>query len=143
MLSNTVIVDTDVWSHLFAVKAHQDHLVHEWKTLLTGKTVVIATQTRAELLAWPRIRNLGERRQAMLLRRIDSTPTIPVTEQVVQEFARLTATAKKRGDALGQKVHVADRWVAAALALDIPLLARDTIYANDPGIQLLWRPASS
>lgn len=141
MDSNLVVLDTNVWSHLFAIKRSPDERVGEWRALVTGRTVVIATQTRAELLAWPLLRDLGERRRSRLMKQLDATPTIPVDEPVIQRFARLTADSRARGDALGQKQHTAERWVAAtALAHGAPLLVADSIYSNDPDLELLWSP---
>lgn len=84
------------------------------------------------------IQDLGEARRVVIHRQLDATATIPVDEAVIQRYARLTADARRRGDALAGKVHVADRWVAAtALAMAVPLLAMDRIYRNDPDLMLL------
>lgn len=47
-----VVLGTDVWSHLYAVERRQHPDLALWKRLLTGKTVVIAARTRAEVLVW-------------------------------------------------------------------------------------------
>lgn len=144
MTSNLVLLDTDVWSHLFAVKKSRDDRIAHWRALLTGHTVAIAAQTRAELLAWPLIGRLGKTRRERVWSQLDATPTIPVDEPVIQRFARLTAEARGRGDALGQKQHTGDRWVAAtALAHGAPLMALDSIYSNDPDLEILHRARDS
>ncbi|BBX73957.1 hypothetical protein MSHI_18630 [Mycobacterium shinjukuense] len=98
--------------------------------------MVIATQTRAEVLTG--VRRLGEGRRDQILAQLDGTPTIPVDENVIQRYAKLTADAKARGDALWHKIHTGDRWVAAtALAINAPLLAMDAIYNSDPDLVLL------
>lgn len=43
-----------------------------------------------------------------------------------------------RGHALGQKIHEADRWVAAtALALELDLVAGDRIFDDVPGLRVV------
>lgn len=132
------LLDTDVWSHLFGLGSRPHPQIPRWRGLLVGRTVVIATQTRAEVLTG--IRRLGEARRSAILAELDKTPTVPVDEEVIQRYARLTADARERGDALWDKVHTGDRWVAAtALAINAPLLAIDQIYNSDPDLVLLAR----
>lgn len=138
MPAELVVLDTDVWSHLYGVKGREHPDLSRWRRLLTGKTVVIAAQSRAEILAWILIRDLGVARQARILTQLDRTPTVPVDEQVIGRYARLTADARARGDALAAREHTADRWVAAtALAIGAPLLTADRIYRHDPDLFLL------
>lgn len=133
-----MLLDTDAWSHLFAFKGRRHPDLARWRALLTGRTVAIAVQTRAEVLAWVLIRDLGEPRRQAILTHLENTATVPVDEAVIQRYARLTAEARARGDALGAKEHTADRWVAAtALAVGASLLSADGIYRNDPDLVLL------
>lgn len=143
MASDVVVLDTNVWSHLFGFKRRQHDQTETWRRLLTGRTIAIATQTRAEILVWPLSSNLGETRTNRVLAELDATPTIPVDEQVIQRYARLTVDATKRGDALCGKAHVGDRWIAAtALAINASLLSDDQIFRHDPDLVLLGRDAS-
>ncbi|MGL4745971.1 MAG: hypothetical protein ACRCXL_16500 [Dermatophilaceae bacterium] len=57
-----VVVDTDVWSHLFANKKRDHPMLPSWHALLTGKTIAIASQTRAEVHSGLLGSNLGTRR---------------------------------------------------------------------------------
>ncbi|MGL5818196.1 MAG: hypothetical protein ACRCYR_11570 [Phycicoccus sp.] len=96
--SNLVVVDTDVWSHLFAIKKREHPQLARWQSLLTGKTVVVAAQTRAEVLAWCLMRDLGPRRSGAIRSQLDDTPTIPtsLSSTVVRydnPTARLAASA--------------------------------------------------
>src|SRR6266542_1241689 len=116
--AETVVIDTDVWSRIYLTSgAGSKNAQHaaERQTLtdaLTGKTVVIALQTRAELLTFPLVRQLGERRTTEVLTKIDQTPTVPVTEEVVKAWAHLTAACRAINHPLGYKEHAGDRWVA-------------------------------
>ena len=52
-----------------------------------------------------------------------------------------TAWAKQNGHAIHQKIHTADRWVAAtALAYGLELAATDGIYDGIAGLSLLKPP---
>ena len=132
-----VVLDTDVWSHLFVRRTTSDE-VRSWRELLTGRTVVVSTQTRAEVLVGILSGNWGERRRAQARKILDGTATVPVTDDVVVAYANLAADCRRAGHALAQKIHTGDRWVAAtAIAIGAPLLAVDRIYRNAPGVTLL------
>lgn len=132
-----VVLDTDVWSHLYGSRRKIHPGIQHWSDLLVGRTVVIATQTRAEVIAGMCQGNWGPDRMEKLMQQLDATPTVPVDEKVVQRYARLTADARVRGDGLGGAAHTGDRWTAAtALPLDAPLLALGHIYRQDPDLTL-------
>jgi predicted nucleic acid-binding protein len=62
---------------------------------------------------------------------------VPVTPEVIEAYVTLSVDCQKIGHALCQKIHTADRWVAAtALALDRPLISLDTVYRGVPGLTL-------
>ena len=49
--------------------------------------------------------------------------------------AELRASCLAAGHALGQKVHEADRWIAAtAMALDVGLISGDAVFHNVAGL---------
>lgn len=136
---DVALLDTDVWSHLYGLGSRPHPRAAHWRTLLVGRTAIIATQTRAEVLVG--LRKLGGVRRGQILFELDKTITVPVDEDVVQRYARLTADAQARGDALWDKIHTGDRWVAAtALAINAPLLAVDQVYNSHPDLQLLDQP---
>jgi predicted nucleic acid-binding protein len=137
LLPRRVLVDTDVWSVLFGnSKSRSPGQMASWKAQLAGSHVVIAAQTRAEVLAGARA--LGERRAGALLAVLDNTETVPVTEPVIQAYADLSYETRDTGHALHQKQHTGDRWIAAtAIAYDMELLSGDGVFAATPGLKLL------
>lgn len=141
--SEVVLIDTDIYSALYTDPeraARRGHHVAEWRTALQGKRVVISFQTRAEVLTGVRASNWGLRRVSEAVAKLDTAQTIPADSDVVDAFATLGAECKRVGHALHDKIHTGDRWVAAsAIAKGLPLLARDSIYAGAPGLQLLAR----
>ncbi|MGH3565223.1 MAG: hypothetical protein ACRDRH_04165 [Pseudonocardia sp.] len=51
------MIDTDAFSHAFV--RGSGAVARDLKEKLTGRIPVIATQTRAELLAWPELQRWG------------------------------------------------------------------------------------
>lgn len=138
-------MDTDVFSALFVsdrdAALRQGHPVDDWNREITGYRVVISFQTRAEILAGAMKAGWGAVRLGAVRARLDLTPTIDEDRDVVDVFARLTADCAKKGHGLGDKLHNADRWIAAcAVAKDIPLFAKDKIYRKAPGLWLFGEP---
>jgi predicted nucleic acid-binding protein len=130
------LLDTDVWSHLYGLGHRRHPDIARWRELLAGRTVLVAVQTRAEVLMG--LLRLGEARRGPILHELNNTPTVPVNEDVIQRYAQLTADARERGDALWHKIHTGDRWIAAtALVVDAPLLTGDGIFRSDPDLVLL------
>lgn len=135
-----VLVDTDVMSSVVLPRTASGHSPAnaEWQSLLFGRRVVIAVQTRVELLTWPLVSRWGDRRAQQLRAAVDAVPTIQISEEVQNAFVELTASAKNSGHAIHAKVHTGDRWIAAtALAAGLPLASGDSVFAGVPGLDLL------
>ena len=131
------IVDTDVFSVLYLKPGARDPRTTDWLEQLAGRRVVIAFQTRAEVLAGARIRGWGERRTEETLRALDRTPTIYPDGDVVEAYASLVAACQRIGHALHDKRHTGDRWIAAcAIAKRLDLVAGDSIYEGAPDLKL-------
>jgi predicted nucleic acid-binding protein len=63
---------------------------------------------------------------------------VQTEEQLINRCAELRAWAHRRGHPLGQKIHEADRWVAAtALELELELVAGDGIFEDVPDLTLV------
>ncbi len=135
---DVVVLDTDVYSQLYVRQGATAAAKQVFKDALVGRSIAIAVQTRAELLIWPEVRGWSADRAGRLRDQLDNTPTVPVNDLVLEAFVRITVGCRRTGHALGQKEHVADRWVAAtAIAISRPLLAVDGIYLDAPGLELL------
>ncbi len=135
---DVVVLDTDVYSWLYVRHGATAAPKQALKDVLVGRSVAIAVQTRAELLIWPGVRGWSADRADRLREQLDNTPTVPVDERVIEAFVRMTVDCRRSGHALGQKEHVADRWIAAtAIAIRRPLLTSDGIYLATPGLELL------
>lgn len=141
MVSENVVVDTDVYSALYTdpERAERRGLpVATWLEALAGTRVLISFQTRAEVLAGLRAGNWGESRRQTAMATLNAVPTIPADRDVIDSYAEITSMCRRAGHALHDKIHTADRWVAAsAVAKGLPLLSGDAIYQGTPGLSLL------
>lgn len=137
-----VLLDTNAYSALFVTPTRtaqrQGHPLEKWQVALRGRRVVIAFQTRAELFIGAKSANWGERKVQALGERLDATPTVQLDEDVLAAYVTLTVEARARGLGIGQKHHVADRWIAAcAIAKSLPILTGDAIFSGAPSLRLL------
>lgn len=140
--STWLIVDTSVISRALLPSRVSGKSVAatEWSEALLGRSVVIAVQTRVELLSWPGLRGWGAVRRDALESWVAAVPTIDVTAKVQAAYVDLTVRSKKAGHAIQDPMHVADRWIAAtALAAGLPLASDDGIFAGIEGLHLLER----
>ena len=142
-MAQNVVIDTDVYSALYTDPeraARRGLPVTTWQDALAGSRVLISFQTRAEVLAGLRAGNWGDTRRQTALAKLDAVPTIPADRDVIDSYAELTSLCLRAGIALHDKVHTADRWVAAcAVAKGLPLLSGDGIYRGAPGLSLLMK----
>ena len=77
-------------------------------------------------------------RLRVLAESLSDLDVIQTEERLIGRCAVLRAWAARAGHPLGQKIHEADRWVAAtALALDLELVAGDGIFEGVPGLDVL------
>ena len=135
---DAAVLDTDVFSLLFLTRNSQDPRIPRWRGTLSGRRVMIAFQTRAEVLKGMLERGWGASRVAATRRTLDDAPTIPPDDEVIDAYAELTATCRQSGHALRAGSHVADRWVAACeIAKNLRLLSGDGIYRDAPRLSLL------
>lgn len=136
--TEVVVVDSDVYSILYVVAGRSDSRRDSWRRLLLGKTVVIAAQTRGEILAGALIGGWGQKRYSALRAQLDTATMIPVDARVIDTYAQLAAACRRAGHPLGDKHHDSDRWIAATtVAVGGRLLSGDGIYRDAPGLRLL------
>jgi predicted nucleic acid-binding protein len=136
--ADAVLLDTDAYSKLHPHTRLGPDGRQQYQDRMAGRTVVIALQTRAELLSWPRLRKWSDNKAERFAADLEQVPTISAYRDVVDAYVDLTVGCRAAGHALAAKHHTADRWVAAtALAVDRPLLAVDRIYRGVPGLVLL------
>lgn len=139
-----VLVDTDVFSRLFVRRSGpraESGAVEAWRQVLRGRQVVIAFQTRAEVLQGALAAEWGSTRMGRLRAVLDARPTVGVDHDVIDAHAVLFAACRRSGHALHDKGHTGDRWVAScAIAKNLPILAGDRIYRDAPALRVVSTP---
>ncbi|GAT03622.1 PIN domain-containing protein [Mycolicibacterium fortuitum] len=133
----TAIVDTDVFSCLYVLPRGSDPLTSGWKDALADRRVIISFQTRAEFFAGARQRGWGTPRVNRLQEIMARTPTIHSDNDVVDAYVNLSAECRELGHALHEKIHTADRWIAAcAIAKGLELFSGDAIFQGVPNLNV-------
>ena len=81
---------------------------------------------------------MGDLRRRQLERSLGDLHVIQTNDLLIDRCASLRAGLSRAGHALAQKIHEADRWVAAtAMGLDLELVAGDGIFDNIAGLDAL------
>lgn len=108
------------------------------RALISGRACVVSFVTVTEITYGALLARWGGLRLRRLERSLESFDVIPTDERLMRRCAELRAWASHAGHPLAQKIHEADRWVAAtALALDLELVAGDGIFEGVPALALL------
>lgn len=77
----------------------------------------------------------GELCRRQLERSISDFEVIQTRARLISRCAELRAEASRAGHPLAQRIHEADRWVAAtAVVLGLELVAGDGTFENVPGL---------
>lgn len=80
----------------------------------------------------------GELRLRRLDRSLSDLDIVQTEERLIRRCAEVRAWAHRAGHPLAQKIHEADRWVAAtAIELDLELIAGDSIFQGVPDLALI------
>jgi predicted nucleic acid-binding protein len=133
-----VVVDTGVFGARLTPPGKP--LASGYQSLLQGRPAVISFVTVAELRFGARLAGWGKTRRQRLEEELSAVETVWPGEQLIRIHAALRTWCVRNGHGLGQKVHEADRWVAAtALWLRLPLVAHDSIFRDLPRLALLTR----
>ncbi len=136
MIENLAIVDTDVFSAVLAPR--RDDIRPLYEEDLIGRKLAISFQTAAELRYGALAGGWGTKRIGDLESRIEQAITVPPTDALTVEWAKLRNECKRAGHALHQKEHTGDLWVAAtARLLDVPLIAHDRVYQGVPDLTVI------
>ncbi len=80
----------------------------------------------------------GELRTRGLERSLSRVVVVQPDDELIRTCASLRARCERSGHALGQKVHEADRWIAAtAIRLGLQLVSDDAVFQGVDGLTVL------
>ena len=124
-----VVIDTDVASWLLDPRPSPH--AEEARRVIGSRSRVVSFVTVTELRYGAMRAGWGELRRRHLERSLADLDVIQTSERLIECCASLRADASRAGHGLAQKIHEADRWVAAAaVALGLELVAGDGIFEN-------------
>lgn len=113
-----VLIDTDVASFLFK----RDTRAQLYRPHLSGKIVVLSFMSLAELYRWAEVRKWGDQRRRQMEQHIRNFVVHGYSRQLCQTWARIMATAERRG----RELECADGWIGATAVLHgIPLVTHN------------------
>ena len=129
-----IVIDTDVFS---ADLVPSSRLTERYAPIIAGRPAFISFQTVAELLYGALRRGWGTARMLKLQAKIRRVEVVHTGPELVQICAQLRIDCEAAGDALAQRAHNADRWIAAtAIRLGMALVSNDAIFRRVPGLTL-------
>ncbi len=129
-----VVVDTGVFG---ADVVRRSPLAETYGPMLAGRHVYVSFQTVAEIRYGAYRARWGTARLGRLDAKIASAEVVWPGPELVETYARLRAECVRLGHPLADKIHDADRWVAAtAIRLRVPLVTHDGVFRNVPGLVL-------
>lgn len=134
-----MVVDTMVVS-AFVTEGRDPAPAAEFRRLIDGRSVVVSFVTVTEMRYGALKANWGELRRGELERTLSRFVAVQPEDELMTACAGLRDRCERAGLALGQKVHEADRWVAAtALHLGVELVSDDAVFENVAGLSVLSR----
>lgn len=129
--SEPVVIDTMIVGALLA----RQLLAQRYDVHVQGRPLVISFVTVAELRYGALKANWGEARKASLEDRLSSMTIVASNSDLADTYAELRFACQKAGHGLADKVHEADRWIAAtAMRFGLALVSDDSIFDNVPGL---------
>ena len=130
----SVVVDTMVVSAL--VNAGRDPgTAARWRAAIDGRSIVLSFVTATELRFGAIKAGWGEIRRRGLERVLAQLVVVQPDDDLMRVCAQLRADSWASGHALGNKLHEADRWIAAtAMVLGVELVTGDEVFRNVPGL---------
>ena len=144
MASAAVVLDTMVLSALLhPSRAHP--AAADYRDRIAGRPVVVSFVVVTELRYGALKAGWGELRRRALERDLGRFVVVQPDDGLMQRCAELRHESERAGHPLGQKVHEADRWIAAtALYLNLDLVSDDGVFNGVPGLSVVGggQPAS-
>lgn len=128
--TRAVVVDTMVVSSLIN-SARQPELASEYSRLIDARRIVVSFASVTELRYGAMKAGWGDLRRRALERDLVQFVVVQPDDQLMSICADLRATCEAAAHPLGQKLHEADRWVAAtAIRLDAELVSDDRVFED-------------
>jgi tRNA(fMet)-specific endonuclease VapC len=137
-----VVVDTMAVSALLNEQRDPD-TARDYRRLVGDRPVLVSFVTIAEMRYGALKAGWGELRTRGLERSLSQVVVVQPDDELIRACASLRAECERGGHPLGQKVHEADRWIAAsALRLGLEVVSDDTVFDQVDRLSVL-RPRTA
>ena len=134
-IASPVVIDTNLAS---AIVVRRANFVAPYWRHLAGRQIVLAFVTVAELRYGAFRAGWQQRRLDEMEKFISRTTVVMPDNDLVTTCARLRADSVASGSGLHQKIHEADRWIAATgLRYNLPVVTNDKIFMDVPGLVVI------
>src|SRR4051794_7513523 len=111
-----------------------------YRSLVAGRSIVESFATVTEMRYGTIKAGWGELRRRSLERDLARLVVAQPDDQLMRVCAALRWSCERLGHPLGQKVHEADRWIAAtALRLGVELVPQDSVFMGVPDLVVTGR----
>lgn len=132
-----VVVDTMVVSAIVNA-SRRPQPAASYRSLIADRLVVVSFATVTELRYGAIKAGWSELRRRGLERDLTRFVIVQPDDTLMAVCADLRARCEATGHGLGQKVHEADRWIAAtAVRLGLALISDDAVFRDTPGLTVL------
>ncbi len=132
-----VVVDTMVVSAVVN-SSRRPEPAASYRSLIADRLVVVSFATVTELRYGAIKAGWGQLRRRGLERDLSRFVIVQPDDTLMAVCADLRARREASGHGLGQKIHEADRWIAAtAIRLELALITDDAVFRDTPGLTVL------
>ena len=135
--STAVVLDTMAMSAIVN-EARRPDVAARYRSVIAGRAILISVITVSELRFGSIVAGWGEFRRRGLERELARATAVEADDTLASTSAELKAACRAIGHALSQKIHDADRWIAAtAIARGLDLISDDAVFEQVPGLSLV------
>ena len=138
--SRAVVIDTMVVSAL--MNSAHDPTAARYLSLIASRLILVSFVTVTEMRYGALKARWGDLRRRGLERDLARFVFVVPDDALMYACAELRAMTERAGHPLGQKIHEADRWIAAtAMKLGVELVSDDAVFRDVPGLTVITNPA--
>lgn len=135
--ASAVVVDTMVVSALVNAHRNRAHAA-SFRQRIADRPIVISFATVTEMRYGAIKAGWGELRRRGLEGDLARLVVVQPDDRLMRACAELRAECERTGHPLGQKIHEADRWIAAtAIRMGIELVSDDAAFVGVEGLTTL------
>ena len=138
--TTAVVLDTMAMSAIVN-EARRPELADAYRSVIGGRAILISVISVSEWRYGAIFAGWGEFRQRGLERELARATAVEADDTLATTSAESKAACRSVEHVLAQKVHDADRWIAAtAIARSLDLISDDAVFSEAPGLSLVTTP---